>query len=392
MHHRTVLEQLLKYIPRREFESSVRRHGADRGTRRLNTWTWFTSLLFAQVTGRESLRAIERSFSLVSSRLAFAGVTPVCRSSLADANRHRPLAVLYETYRRVLRSAERFVTPHELKIPGSGVLLMDATVIELCRNLNPWAEYRRGRSAVKLHTAIALDGELPAFFVVTPARRHDCPVARRYFRYPKGATVVMDRGYWNAEWLGQLNEEGVAFVTRARRNNRFRVVLTRAVDGKAGLLYDQTVKQSAGQNGRGKRSKHRYPHLLRRIGYRDPITEKELVFLTNRFDLDALVVCALYKARWQVELFFKSIKQNLKIRRFLGRSRHAVEAQILVALIAYVLMQLARLASMSQLSTTTAIETLRGLALVRQPLEQILGPPARGSAPDRTLAMDRWTK
>jgi Transposase DDE domain/Domain of unknown function (DUF4372) len=387
MHHRTVFEQLLKYIPRRQFAASVERHEADRNTRRLDTWTWFGALLFGQLTGRDSLRSLERPFSVAIERLGSSGMRPVCRSTLADANRSRPLEVLRETYASLLTSAERFLPGHRLKIPGAGVLLMDSTVIDLYRELNPWAEFRQGTSAVKLHTAITLDGELPAFFVVTPALRHDCPVASRYFRFPKGSTVVFDRGYWNASWLSRLSEQGIAFVTRARRNNRFRVTHRRPVDRSSGVLCDQTVRQIPGRSGsRGRRYRCYYRADLRRISYRDPETKKLLVFLTNRFDLDALTVCALYKARWQVELFFKAIKQNLGLTRFLGRSRRSVEAQILVALIAYVLLQIARLASKTALSTTVAIHTLRGLALHRQPLAQILGPPARESAPKASLA------
>ena len=195
MKYRTVFEQLLKYIPRGEFEASVERHGADKNTRRLDTWTWFGALLFGQLTGRDSLRSLERPFSVAMKRHASLGMRPVCRSTLADANHSRPLAVLEETYERLLKSAERLVTPHRLNVPGGNVLLMDSSIIDLYRNLNPWAEFRKGTSAVKLHTAINLDGELPAFFVMTPALRHDSPVAQRYFRFPKGSTVVFLRGF-----------------------------------------------------------------------------------------------------------------------------------------------------------------------------------------------------
>lgn len=386
MKYRTVFEQLLKYIARRQFAASVERHDADRNTRRLDTWTWFGALLFGQLTGRDSLRSLERPFSVAVERLRSSGMRPVCRSTLAEANHSRPLAVLEETYAGLLKSAERLVPAHRLKVPGAGVLLMDSTVIDLYSRLNPWAEYRRGTSAAKLHTAITLDGELPAFFVVTPALRHDCPVARRCFRFPRGSTIVFDRGYWNASWLSRLTLEGVAFVTRARRNNRFRVQERRPVDRKSGVLCDQTVRQIPGKSGqRGVRRYSYYQGDLRRISYSDPETKKRLVFLTNRFDLDASTICALYKARWQVELFFKAIKQNLRLTRFLGRSRRAVEAQILVALIAHVLVQLARLASKTALSTTVTIATLRALALYRQPLAQILGPPAPESAPKAQL-------
>jgi putative transposase len=389
VHYRTVFEQLLNYIPRHEFQSSVRRHESDRNSRRLSTWTWFGALLFGQLTGRDSLRSLERPFSLAVGRLRSSGMQPVRRSTLADANHSRPLAVLEETYARLLKAAERLVPAHRLQVPGGSVLLMDATIIDLYRRLNPWAEFRRGTSAAKLHTAISLDGELPAFFVVTPALSHDCPIARRCFRFPKGSTVVFDRGYWNARWLGQLTEQEVAFVTRARRNNTFRVTERHPADRSAGILCDQTVRQIPGRIGsrvRGRRYHCYYPGDLRRISFLDPGTKKRLVFLTNRFDLDAATICALYKARWQVELFFKALKQNLKIGRFLGRSRRAVEAQILVALIAYVLLQIARLASRTELSTTVAMQTLRALALYRQPLEQILGPPRPESAPKEGLA------
>jgi len=247
---------------------------------------------------------------------------------------------------------------------------MDASVIDLYRNLHPWAEFRKGTSAAKLHATFRPDSGLPEVCVITPGLRHDLPIARRHMKFAPGTTLVFDRGYWSARYLESLNDQGIAFVTRARKNNRFDVVETLTPGKDCGVISDERVKQRDG------RSYKNCSIPLRRVTYFDTQTDKELVFITNRFDLAATTIAALYKARWQIELFFKALKQNLKIRRFLGRSRNAIEAQIRIALIAFMLVQIARLASISSLSFTVATTTLRTFVLRSQPLSSVLGRDA----------------
>ncbi len=365
----TVFAQVIKLIPRRDFEASVARHQGNKGVRSLDCWTWFGTLLFGQLTGHDSIRTMERVFCHGNHKFGRLGFTSICRSTLADANRVRPLNILEETLRRVLRKAHALCsTGHGFRFKGQ-LFALDATIIELCLSLSPWANFRRGTAGVKLHTAIDLAGDLPDFFVMTEAKRHDVPVARNHFRFPPGSTVVEDRGYWSADWLSELNEQGVFFVTRQRRNNRFKVVESRPTDRSQGYLCDQIVYQVV----RSKTYKKRYRGKLRRITYRDPDTHKRLIFLTNRFDLATSTICRLYKARWKVELFFKTLKQNLKIKKFLGTSSHAVKAQILVALIAYVLVQILRFQTHSSISIPEAMAVVGTLLLLKEPLSRLLG-------------------
>jgi hypothetical protein len=367
MSQANVFEQVIKHIPRKEFERKVARYGGDRKVSQLDCWTWFGSLLFGQLTGHDSIRAIERVFCQGNKRMERLGFSTVCRSTLSDANQVRPLKILEDTLQTVLKRA-KMVCPekHGFRFKGE-VLALDSSTLSLCLALSPWANYRRQTAAVKLHTAIDLAGDLPDFFVVTLAKCNDIPIAREYFEFKAGSTVVFDRGYWDCRWLSLLTDKNVFWVTRARRNNRFKVVESRTTDRTQGYLCDQIVYQIPSQ-GRPK-----YKGKLRRISYRDPETGKKLTFLTNRLDLATSTICDLYKARWKVELFFKTLKQHLRVKKFLGISQHAVKAQIYVALIAYVLVQIVRWLAKSTVSIPDAMAAIGTLLLLREPLLKLLG-------------------
>lgn len=372
MSQNNVFEQIIKLVPKHEFYRAVNEFDGDKGTRTLDSWTWFGALLFGQLTGHDSIRAIERVFCHGNTKMRQMGFSTVCRSTLSDANKSRPLGILEKTYSAVLARAKH-VCPekHGFRFKGE-VRALDSSVIDLCLTLSPWASFRMGRSGVKLHTAIDLAGDLPDFVVITPAKRNDIPIAQQYFHPKAGSTVVFDRGYWSTEWLNRLNKDKAYFVTRQRKNNSFKVVESRPVDRTRGHLCDQVVYQKSGKHGRSL-YKNRYKGKLRRISYRDPDTKKKLVFLTNRFDLATQTICDLYKARWKVELFFKTLKQHLKVKKFLGNSANAVRAQILVALIAYVLVQLVRWMTKSRISIPDAMAAIGTLLLFRQPLSKLLG-------------------
>ena len=367
-----VFEQVIKHISRREFEKSVSRHRGNKGIRQLDSWTWFGSLLFGQLTGHDSIRAIERVFCQGNRRMERLGFSTVCRSTLADANQVRPLEILEDVFQEVLKRA-KLSCPQNNGFNFHGkVLALDSTTIELCLSLSPWANYRSGTAGVKLHTAIDLAGDLPEVVVMTIAKCNDIPIARDQMEFKKGTTLVFDRGYWHAGWLSSLNEKGIYFVTRARRNNRFKVVKSQSIDRTRGLLCDQIVYQKPSVcTAREKRRCYR--GKLRRISFRDPDTKKKLVFLTNRFDLATSTICALYKARCKVELFFKTLKQHLRVKKFLGTSAHAVKAQIYVALIAYLLVQIVRWLTKSKVSMPDAMAAIGTLLLLREPLVRLLG-------------------
>lgn len=367
----TVFSQVIKHISRRQFKVDVDAHEGDKGIRHLDCWTWFGALLFGQLTGHDSIRAIERVFCHSNKRFGKLGFAPVCRSTLADANRTRPLEILEATLSHLIQRARKFYPQkHGFRFQGN-LFVLDSTILNLCLSLSPWANFRKGKAAAKLHTAIDLAGDLPDIVVITPAKANDIPVAKKHAHFHKGTTVIVDRGYWCSSWLSDLNEQGVYFVTRQRSNNRFKVVQSQPTDRTQGYICDQIVYQIPGK-GRQK-NKLKYRGKIRRISYNDPDTGKRLVFLTNRFDLATSTICKLYKARWKVELFFKTLKQHLRVKKFLGTTSHAVHAQILVALIAYALVQLLRFQNKSRISMPDAMAILNTLILLKVPVATLLG-------------------
>ena len=365
----TVFSQVIQIIPRTEFQSWVVTHDADKGTRTLDSWTWFGALLFGQLTGHDSIRAIERVFAHSDPKMKALGFGPVRRSTLADANQVRSLAVLEEAFQYCLARATQLAPKKNgFKFKGH-VFALDSTTIELCLKLCPWARFhheKTGKGAIKLHTAIDIAGDLPQFTVFTDGRCHDLRAARENISFGPNDTVLMDRAYVDYTWMSELNQGGVTFVTRAKKKCRFKVIECRKTDRTQGYMADQTIslKSNAGAA---------YSGYLRRVSFREPDTGKWLVFLTNNFDLSYRTICALYKARWKVELFFKTLKQNLKVKKFLGTSVNAVKSQILVALIAYLLIQILRFSLKTSISITDAMAVIGTLLLLREPISRLFG-------------------
>lgn len=361
----TVFEQVIKLISRKEFQTIVNTHNADKGLRTLNCWTWFGALLFGQLTGHDSIRAIERVFAHTNPKMKKLGFEPVKKSTLADANQTRSLAVLEDVFKYTLGLAYQ-VAPGKTGFRFAGeIFALDSTTIELCLSLCPWAKFHHDKGATKLHTAIDIANDLPQFAVITEGRVHDMRAIRDIFFIP-GSTNVFDRAYVDYGWLNELNKSGVYFVTRSKSNCKFKVFESRKTNRTRGHMCDQIIylKSLNGQRYKGK---------LRRITYKDPDTGKRLTFLTNRFDLATQTICDLYKSRWKVELFFKTLKQNLKIKKFLGTSPNAVKAQILVALIAFLLVQIIRFSLKTNISIPDVMAVLGALLLFRQPLKILLG-------------------
>lgn len=318
------------------------------------------------MTGHDSIRAIERVFAHQDGEAQRLGFGPVRRSTLADANRTRPIEILEDLYGYCLSRAQA-AAPKKTGFRFHGeVFALDSTTIELCLSLSPWAVFRRAKGAVKLHTAIDIAGNLPQFAVITDGKHHDLRTAREKICFDPGATVVFDRAYIDYAWLNDLNQGGVWFVTRMKTNCQFTVVECHEHDRTRRLRADQiiTLKSIKGADYQGK---------LRRVSYRDPDTGKWLVFLTNRFDLAAKTIWDLYKSRWKVELFFKTMKQHLRIKKFLGTSAQSVKAQILVALIAYLLVQLLKYTMNSDISMPDAMAVIGTLLLLKEPLARLLG-------------------
>lgn len=382
MAQNTVFHQIVKLIPRFKFQSWVAAHEGDKGVRTLDCWTWFGSLLFSQLSRHDSIRALERVFCHDDRLIKKLGFSPVCRSTLADANKSRPIAILENVFAYALKRAHTVIpSANGFRFHGD-VLALDSTTIELCLELCPWARFHHGKGATKLHTAIDLAGDLPQFAVVTEGRMHDVKAAKRYLHFQPDTTVVFDRAYINYLFLNDLNKQGVFFVTRMKSNCQFRVVECRKTNRTRGHICDQIVrlKSLKGQC---------YEDVLRRVSYNDPDTGKRLVFLTNRFDLATQTICNLYKARWKVELFFRTMKQHLRIKKFLGTSVNAVKAQILAALIAYLLVQVIRYSLKVRISIPETMAVLATMLLLKEPLMRLLGklPHTTRYPPDPQLLL-----
>jgi Transposase DDE domain/Domain of unknown function (DUF4372) len=362
----TVFDQVIKLIPRSEFQSMVAKHNADKRVRTLDTWTWFGAMLFGQLTGHDSIRAIERVFAHTDPKMQAMGFGSVRKSTLADANQTRSLDVLEDLFQFCLKEATRLAPKKNgFRFQGS-VFALDSTTIELCLSLSPWARFHHGKGAVKLHTAIDIAGDLPQFTVITEGRTHDMKAARENLAFKPGDTVAMDRAYVDYAWMNELNIGDVTFVTRSKINCKFKVLECRKTDRTRGYMADQTIVL---KSLRGKD----YSGNLRRVSFRDPDTGKWLVFLTNNFELSYKTICELYKARWKVELFFKTLKQNLRVKKFLGTTVNAVKSQVLVALIAYLLVQILRFMAKSRISITDAMAVIATLLLHREPISRLFG-------------------
>ena len=329
---RTVLAQLMDLVPKHEFDKCVRRYGGDKHVRRLSCYCQFLAMCFAQLTGRDSLRDIEICLRAVGPKLYHAGLRgPVPRSTLADANEKRDWRIFADFAQVLIAQAARLYAgePMGVELEGAAYAL-DSTTVDLCLGLFPWAKYKQTRGGVKMHTLLALRGNLPSLVVITPAHVHDVNVLAE-LAFEPGALYVMDRGYVDFAQFHRIHQAPAFFLTRAKRNLKFRRRTSAPVDKTAGVRFDQIGVLDEPT------SRRRYPDTLRRVGYRDPETGKPLVFLTNNSVLSAPDVAQLYRRRWQIELFFRWIKQHLRIKAFYGTSPNAVKIQIWIAICVYVL-------------------------------------------------------
>jgi hypothetical protein len=334
---KTLFAQLMDFLPWTTFARIVTRHGGDHRVRTLPCTEHFRVLAFAQLTYRESLRDIEACLSAQAAKLYHMGIrTPVRRATLADANEHRDWRIYAEFAQRLITQARTLYATEDLGLDLSNtVYALDATTIDLCLSLFPWAPFRATKAAVKLHTLLDLRGAIPSFIHISDGKLHDVNALDLLIPEP-AAIYVMDRGYLDFDRLFTLHQAGAFFVTRAKANTDFRRIYSAPSDRAHGIICDQTIALS------GFYSHQRCPIHLRRIRFKDPETGKTLIFLTNLCASPAATICALYKARWQVELFFKWIKQHLRIKKFFGTSENAVKAQIWTAVSVYVLVAIVK--------------------------------------------------
>ena len=364
---RLLFAQLMEFLPWTSFARSVARYGGDRRVRSFSCAEQFRAMAFAQLTYRESLRDIEACLSAQSSKLYPMGFrSHVRRSTLAEANESRDWRIYAELAQRLMLQARKLYAQESLGLDlDAAAYALDSTTIDLCLSLFPWAHFRSTKSAVKMHALLDLRGSIPAFIRVTTGDVHDVNILDEIVPQP-GAYYVMDRGYLDYSRLYRIHLTGAFFVTRAKSNLDASRVYSHPADKQSGILADPSIARN------GYVSRKDYPSHLRRIRYRDLDTGKNLVFLTNQFTLPAATICALYKSRWQVELFFKWIEQHLRIKAFYGTSENAVKTQIWIAVSIYLLVAIVKKRLDLPGSLYTLLQVLSVTLFEKMPISQAL--------------------
>ena len=364
---RSVFAQLLDVLPRYEFHECVRRYHGEYRVRSFSCLDQFLCMAFAQLTYRESLRDIEICLRAVQAKLYHAGIRgTIARSTLADANEKRDWRIYADFAQVLIAHARHLYAGDDFGVAlAQTAYVFDATTIDLCLTLFPWARFRRRKAAVKLHTLLDLRGSIPSFIHITEGKTHDVTVLDELVVEP-GAFYIMDRGYIDFGRLYALTQQLAFFVVRAKRNLAYARRASRPVDKTSGLRSDQTIVLT------GPKTSQEYPVPLRRISYVDAATGKRLVFLTNNFTLPALIIAELYKCRWQGELFFKWIKQYLRIKAFYGTSPNAVKTQIWIAISVYVLVAILKKELKLDRSLGEILQILSVTLFEREEIYQVL--------------------
>jgi hypothetical protein len=365
----TLFAQVMEFIPWTSFSRIVERHKGNARVRTLTCAEQFRAMAFAQLTWRESLRDIAVSLSANPAKLYAMGFrSPVKRSTLADANESRDWRIWADLAALLIRRARTLYAGEPLEVDlDNTVYALDSSTIHLCLSLFDWAPFRSTKAAIKLHTLLDLRGAIPAFIHISDGKLHDVKVLD-LIRFEAGAFYVMDRGYLDFARLQTLHQTGAFFVTRAKTSMNTRRVYSSPTDRSSGVICDQRVVLC------GYMSVRKYPDPLRRIRFKDADSGKTLVFLTNNMALPALTICALYKSRWQVELFFKWIKQHLRIKHFLGTSENAVKTQIWCAIATYVLIAIVRKELHLNASLHTCLQILSVSVFEKTQLRSALRP------------------
>jgi hypothetical protein len=367
----SMFSQLLKLFPRTEFHALVKRTHAERHARGFTCWGQFVAMLFCQLGRAHSLREICGGLRSSEGKLKHLGITAPNRSTLAYANEHRPWQLYRAVFHELLARCHSAVPARRKFRFKNKLVSLDSTVIDLCATLFDWAKFRRTKGAVKLHCLLDHDGYLPSVVVVTEGKRHDVRVART-LRFDPGTIVVMDRGYVDYAWFGRLTVDGVFFVTRLKDNALYRVVERRRPPERSRVQRDEVIRLT------GVAAETKCPHDLRRVEVYDPDKDETLVFLTNQLALGATTIAAIYKDRWQIELFFKALKQNLKIKTFVGTSANALKVQVWTALIAMLLLKYLQLRSRFAWSLSNLVALLRMNLFTHRDLWRWLDQPFEG--------------
>lgn len=364
---KTVFSQIMDYLPMYEFRKCVNLYGGNYHTSSFTCMDQYLCMAFAQLTYRESLRDIEACLRSRREKLYHLGIRGwISRSTLAEANEKRDWRIYADFCQILIAQARSLYADEDFAIDLNGTAYaLDSTTIDLCLSLFPWASFRKHKAAVKMHTLMDLQGNIPSFIEITEGRLHDVNILDLLVPEP-GAFYIMDRGYLDFGRLYAFNQFLAFFITRTKRNTKFRRLYSHSVDRTEGLRCDQTIMLVTPKSLAG------YPEKLRRVKYFDVEKEKPLVFLTNNFVLPALTIANLYKCRWQIELFFKWIKQHLRIKAFYGTSENAVKTQIWIAVSTYVIVAILRKRLHLELNLYTILQILSVNLFEKVQLNQLL--------------------
>ncbi len=327
-----IFAQFLALLPRYEFQRIVNKYKGDYRTKKFKSWHQMAAMIFAHIRQEDSLRDIDMALNAHAGKLYHIGIEQSPKSTLADANERRDYRIYEDFAKSLMQRARRQYSQTELAVEvDNAVYALDASTIDLTLSLFPWAKFRQTKGAIKLHTMIDLRGNIPAFLTITDGKVHDVKAAPQIPIEPEGIYVV-DRAYIDFDWLWSINQSNAYFVSRLKRSIKWTRIVSHPVDKSLGLRSDQEILLFR------KKSKAKYPKRMRRISFRDETQNRTLIFLTNNFMLPSETIAALYKARWEIELFFKWIKQNLKVKSFYGTSPNAVKTQIWIAMIVYLVL------------------------------------------------------
>jgi len=366
-HHNTVFSQILKLIPRHEFSSLSNKQDGVRRSDAMSRWTQFVAMASAQLTGRSSLRDIESTLDRQASLSYHLGSGVVKRTTLARANKQLPSQFYEALFTKLYSRCQSHSPKHSFRFKKK-LFSLDASLINVSLKVFPHRDYNRKKAAYKLHVGLDHDGLIPAFAAVTAGKVGDQKQAK-LMDFPKDSVVVFDKGYADYSWHNQLTKKGIFWVTRIRGNAKYRVIERRKANRSDGVTSDQTIEYA------GKVSEQNNLKPIRRIGFHDKETGKHYVFITNHFKWSATTVAEIYKQRWQVELFFKWIKQNLKIKSFLGTTDNAVMTQIMVALCVYLILAFIKFQSKLQQSLQQMVRLIQTNLFAKRSLIELFRPP-----------------
>jgi len=363
----TIFSQVIDFLPNKKFRQCVNRYGGNNRVRSFTCYNQFLCMAFAQLTYRESLRDIECCLRAMREKLYHMGIRgKVSRNTLAKANEKRDWRIYSDFAQILIHEARRLYVDDDFGLElKETVYALDSSTIDLCLSVFPWAQFRRTKAAVKLHTLLDLRGDIPTFIWITDGKVHDVNVLDHLIPEP-GAIYIMDRAYLDFKRLYQMHQSSAIFITRSKSNTKLRRIYSNKVDKTTGVICDQIVVPT------GFYSKKIYPEKLRRIKYFDAEKGRSFVFLTNQFTLPALTIADLYRCRWRVEIFFKWIKQHLRIKKFFGTSENAVKTQVWIAISMYVIIAIMKKRLKIDLTLYTILQILSISLFEKKPIYQVL--------------------